>query len=118
MARCSPRARAILLPAIIVPFWTRFLHRVYAWIGILKPAGVLSTMLGWFGAPPLEILNTNASVYIGLTFAYLPFMVLPRYAALEKQDRSLLEAAADLGASHTRAFWSVTFPLSLPAVAA
>ena len=118
MARCSRPVQAILLPAVIVPFCTSFLIRVYAWIGILKPAGLLNAFLGVFGVSPLHILDTDTAVYIGLVYAYLPFMVLPLYAALEKQDESLLEAAADLGASRVRAFWSVTFPISLPAVAA
>lgn len=118
MARCSKRAQAILLPAVIIPFWTSFLIRVYAWIAILKPAGVLNAMLGQFGLGPLEILNTNTAVYIGLVYAYLPFMVLPIYAALEKQDESLLEAAGDLGATSFTAFWKVTFPMSRPAAIA
>jgi putrescine transport system permease protein len=118
LARASPRARAVLLPAVIIPFWTSFLIRVYAWIGILKPAGVLSAILAKFGLGPVEVLNTNAAVLIGLTYAYLPFMVLPLYAALEKQDQTLIEAAADLGASRLTGFWRVTFPLSLPAVGA
>ena len=118
MARCSAKARPILLLAVVVPFWTSFLIRIYAWIGILKPAGLLSAFVRIFGAPPVKILNTDVAVYIGLVYAYLPFMVLPLYAALEKQDESLLEAAADLGASPLRAFWTITFPLSLPAVAA
>ncbi len=118
LARASPQARAVLLPAVIVPFWTSFLIRVYAWIGILKPAGVLSGVLGAVGVGPVDLLNTDAAVLIGLVYAYMPFMVLPLYAALEKQDRSLIEAAADLGASRLAAFWRVTFPLSLPAVGA
>jgi len=118
LARASARARAILLPAVIIPFWTSFLIRIYAWIGILKPSGLLSTALGAIGLGPVEILNTNTAVLIGLVYAYLPFMVLPLYAALEKQDRSLIEAAGDLGASPLTAFWRVTFPLSLPAVGA
>ncbi|CAN5303201.1 ABC transporter permease subunit [soil metagenome] len=118
MARCSPRARNILLPLVILPFWTSFLIRVSAWIGILKPAGLLNGFLGLFGVAPLEILNTDTAVYIGLVYAYLPFMVLPLYAALEKQDETLLEAAADLGCTPLRAFWTITFPLSLQGVAA
>jgi putrescine transport system permease protein len=118
MARCSPGARAILLMAVILPFWTSFLIRVYAWIGILKPEGLLNAALGLLGIAPVDILNTGAAVQIGLVYAYLPFMVLPLYAALERQDPRLLEAAADLGASPARAFWTVTVPISLPGVIA
>jgi putrescine transport system permease protein len=113
MARCSRRTQAILLPAVLAPFWT-----IYAWIGILKPAGLLNAFLSLFGIGPVQLLDSNAAVYIGLVYAYLPFMVLPLYAALERQDASLLEAAADLGASRLRAFWTVTAPMSLPAVGA
>ena len=118
MARCSPGARQVLLMAVILPFWTSFLIRVYAWIGILKPEGLLNAALGLVGLGPLTVLHTDAAVYIGLVYAYLPFMVLPLYAALERQDETLLEAAADLGCGPMRSFWQVTFPLSLPGVAA
>jgi putrescine transport system permease protein len=120
MARASARWRAILVGLVILPFWTSFLIRVYAWIAILKPDGFLNQILIWSGlvGHPLTILNTNAAVLIGLVYAYLPFMVLPLYATLERLDRTLLEAAADLGASPLRAFWTVTLPLSLPGVAA
>jgi putrescine transport system permease protein len=120
MARASARWRAILVGLVILPFWTSFLIRVYAWIAILKPDGFLNQILIWSGlvGHPLTILNTNAAVLIGLVYAYLPFMVLPLYATLERLDRTLLEAAADLGASPLRAFWTVTLPISLPGVAA
>jgi putrescine transport system permease protein len=118
MARCAPSARQALLMAVILPFWTSFLIRVYAWIGILKPEGLLNTALALFGVGPLTLLNTDSAVYIGLVYAYLPFMVLPLYAVLEKQDEALLDAAADLGCTPFQAFWRVTFPLSLPGVAA
>jgi putrescine transport system permease protein len=118
MARCSPRARSLLLMAVILPFWTSFLIRVYAWIGILKPEGMLNAALHLIGLGPLDILNTGAAVQIGLVYAYLPFMVLPLYAALERQDPRLLEAAADLGATPVRAFWTITVPISLPGVIA
>jgi len=118
LARATPRARAVLLPAVIIPFWTSFLIRVYAWIGILKPAGVLSAILAKFGLGPVELLNTNAAVLIGLVYAYLPFMVLPLYASLEKLDWGLLEAASDLGARPLPAFLTVTLPLSLPGIVA
>ncbi|MDB5432856.1 MAG: potB [Caulobacter sp.] len=118
MARCGPQARRLLLMAVILPFWTSFLIRVYAWIGILKPEGLLNAGLHALGLPGIDILNTDGAVYVGLVYAYLPFMMLPLYAALERLDPTLLEAAADLGASPTKAFWSVTVPLSLPGVAA
>ncbi|HEY8572447.1 ABC transporter permease [Phenylobacterium sp.] len=118
MSRFPPRARSALVLAVILPFWTSFLIRIYAWIAILKPAGVLNAALGALGIPPLALINTDAAVIIGLVYAYLPFMVLPLYAVLERQDPGLLEAAQDLGASRLQAFWRVTFPLSLPGVAA
>lgn len=118
MARCAPAARQALLMAMILPFWTSFLIRVYALIGILKPEGLLNTALRAVGLGPLNILNTETAIYIGLVYAYLPFMVLPLYAVLERQQHDLLEAAADLGCTPFEAFWRVTFPLSLPGVAA
>lgn len=118
MARCAPAMRQALLMAMILPFWTSFLIRVYALIGILKPEGLLNTALRMVGLGPVNILNTEAAIYIGLVYAYLPFMVLPLYAVLERQQHDLLEAAADLGCTPVEAFWRVTFPLSLPGVAA
>ncbi|HMP63554.1 MAG TPA: ABC transporter permease subunit [Phenylobacterium sp.] len=118
MARCGPALRQALLMAVILPFWTSFLIRVYAWIAILKPAGLLNMALNAVGLPSVDLLNTDTAVYIGLVYAYLPFMVLPLYAVLERQEASLLEAAADLGCTPTQAFWRVTFPLSLPGVLA
>ncbi|HMO42574.1 MAG TPA: hypothetical protein PKB04_04470, partial [Phenylobacterium sp.] len=97
MARCGPALRQALLMAVILPFWTSFLIRVYAWIAILKPAGLLNMALNAVGLPSVDLLNTDTAVYIGLVYAYLPFMVLPLYAVLERQEASLLEAAADLG---------------------
>ncbi|MGR3271473.1 ABC transporter permease subunit, partial [Thalassococcus profundi] len=97
-----------------LPFWTSFLIRVYAWMGILSNEGLLNQFLMWTGliSAPLTILNTNTAVYIGIVYTYLPFMILPIYAALEKMDESLLEAAEDLGCSRIQAFWLVTIPLS------
>ncbi|MDP1629996.1 MAG: ABC transporter permease subunit [Caulobacter sp.] len=118
MARCRPGLRSLLLMLVILPFWTSFLIRVYAWIGILKPQGLLNAFLGLLGLEPLTLLYTPTAVQIGLVYSYLPFMVLPLYAALERQDQTLLEAAADLGASPLKSFWQVTFPLSLPGVIA
>jgi len=120
MAR-APRAwQPTLLMLVILPFWTSFLIRVYAWIGILKKEGLLNQLLIWLHVinEPLTILNTNWAVYIGIIYSYLPFMILPLYASLERMDESLLEAAADLGSPPMRAFWRITFPLSLPGVVA
>jgi len=118
ISRCPPGLRQALVMAVILPFWTSFLIRIYAWIAILKPAGVLNVALAWLGLPPVDILNTETAVLLGLVYAYLPFMVLPLYAVLERQDESLIEAAQDLGATPLAAFWRVTFPMSLSGAAA
>lgn len=120
LAKASPRWRTILLMLVILPFWTSFLIRVYAWIGILKPEGLLNAALMGMGLidEPLAIINTPTAVYIGIVYSYLPFLVLPLYATLEKLDNTLIEAALDLGCSPIQAFWKVTFPLSLPGVVA
>ena len=120
MARAPESARPLLLMLVILPFWTSFLIRVYAWIGILKPEGLLNQFLMWAGVidTPLQIMNTNTAIYIGIVYSYLPFMVLPLYATLEKMDYSLIEAAQDLGCPPISAFWKITFPLSLPGVVA
>jgi putrescine transport system permease protein len=120
MARAPASVRPILLMMIILPFWTSFLIRVYAWIGILKPEGLLNQFLFFLGVidQPLVILNTTTAIYIGIVYSYLPFMVLPLYATLEKMDYSLIEAAQDLGCPPVAAFWKITFPLSLPGVVA
>ena len=120
MAQAPRTIRPTLLMLVILPFWTSFLIRVYAWIAILKPEGFLNQLLMYLGIihEPLIILNTNTAVYIGIVYSYLPFMVLPLYSALEKLDGTLIEAAQDLGCTPFRAFWKVTFPLSLPGVIA
>jgi len=120
MARAPKDRQLMLVMMIILPFWTSFLIRVYAWIGILKNEGFLNHFLLWIGGidEPLQILHSDLAVYIGIVYSYLPFMVLPLYASLEKMDHSLLEAAADLGCHPLKAFWKITFPLSLPAVTA
>ena len=120
MARSPARLQPLLVALVIVPFWTSFLIRIYAWIAILKPEGLLSAGLMKLGliAQPLEILNTQGAVLIGLTYAYLPFMVLPLYAVLAKADPRLPEAAADLGAGPARVFWTVTLPLARPGLTA
>ncbi|MCD2172755.1 ABC transporter permease subunit [Rhizobium sp. C4] len=120
MAQAPRTVRPTLLMLVILPFWTSFLIRVYAWIAILKPEGFLNQILLYLGLihEPLIILNTNVAVYIGIVYSYLPFMVLPLYSALEKLDGTLIEAAEDLGCTQFQAFWKVTFPLSLPGVIA
>ncbi len=120
IARAPARWRGLLLMLVILPFWTSFLIRVYAWIGLLKENGIVNHALMSLGLidAPLRLINNDFSVILGLVYAYLPFMVLPLYAQLEKLDPALNEAAADLGARPMRAFWQVTLPLSLPGIAA
>lgn len=120
MARAPKAWQPTLMMLVILPFWTSFLIRVYAWIGILKKEGLLNLLLMNLGliSEPLTILNTTTAVYIGIAYSYLPFMILPLYASLEKINPSLLEAAEDLGSRPWRAFWQITFPLSLPGVLA
>jgi putrescine transport system permease protein len=120
MARAPSTLRPTLLMLVILPFWTSFLIRVYAWIGILKPEGLLNQLLLSIGIihEPLIITNTYTAVFVGIVYSYLPFMVLPLYSALEKMDHSLIEAAQDLGCPPISAFWKITFPLSLPGVVA
>jgi putrescine transport system permease protein len=120
IARADARWRGPLLMLIILPFWTSFLIRVYAWIGILKENGLLNNFLLWLGVidQPLRIINTDIAVYIGIVYSYLPFMILPLYATLEKLDLTLLEAAADLGARPFKAFLTITLPLSVPGIVA
>lgn len=114
MARAPEQWRPTLMMLVILPFWTSFLIRVYAWKGILSTEGYLNQLLLGIGViqQPLTILNTDIAVYIGIVYTYLPFMILPIYAALDKMDGSLLEAAEDLGCSRLSAFWLVTVPLS------
>ncbi|WP_299413987.1 ABC transporter permease subunit [uncultured Sulfitobacter sp.] len=114
MARAPQEWRATLMMLVILPFWTSFLIRVYAWIGILSNEGLLNQLLLSIGliSEPLTILNTNTAVYIGIVYTYLPFMILPIYAQLDRMDDSLIEAAEDLGCSRLSAFWLVTIPLS------
>jgi len=114
MARAASEWRPTLMMLVILPFWTSFLIRVYAWIGILSTEGYLNQLLLWLGiiTDPLQIMNTPTAVYIGIVYTYLPFMILPIYATLERMDDSLLEAAEDLGCSRLSAFWIITFPLS------
>lgn len=122
MARARQDLRPTLLMMVILPFWTSFLIRVYAWIGILKPEGLLTMLLQTlhiYGPDQqVHIYQTDTAVFIGIVYSYLPFMVLPLYSALEKMDGTLLEAASDLGCPPWKAFWRITFPLSLPGVLA
>jgi putrescine transport system permease protein len=117
----SPRGiQSLLVMLVVLPFWTSFLIRIYAWINILQRDGLLNDVLLRLHIidQPIAWLSSDTAIYIGVIYSYLPFMVLPLYATLEKMDRTLLEAAADLGCTRTRAFWLVTMPLSLPGVAA
>ena len=118
IARAAPARRAVLLLLLMVPFWTSFLIRIYAWIALLNSNGLINELLLGLGLieAPLELLYTDFAVRLGIVYAYLPFMVLPIFAVLERQDPALLEAAADLGAPPWRAFLSVMLPLSLPGV--
>ena len=120
MARAPARHRGLLVALVILPFWTSFLIRIYAWVAILKPEGFLNQGLIRLGLidEPLHILNTETAVFIGIVYAYLPFMVLPLYAALEKMDDTLIEAALDLGSPPWRTFWSITVPLAMPGIIA
>jgi putrescine transport system permease protein len=120
ISRTPRRVQAVLVVLVILPFWTSFLIRIYAWMNILQHDGLLNQLLLAFHIvrEPPAWLSTNTAVYIGIVYSYLPFMVLPLYAALEKLDESLLEAAADLGCPRWRTFWMVTLPLSAPGVVA
>jgi putrescine transport system permease protein len=120
MARLPQRWQSVAMMLVIVPFWTSFLIRIYAWINILQHDGLLNQILLTLHlvSVPVVWLSTDSAMYLGMVYSYLPFMILPLYATLAKMDPTLLEAASDLGASPRRAFWLVTFPLSLPGVAA
>jgi putrescine transport system permease protein len=120
MARLPERLQPFAMMLVIVPFWTSFLIRVYAWINILQHDGLLNqTLLALHViSAPVAWLSTDSAMYIGIVYSYLPFMVLPLYATLAKLDPALLEAASDLGATPLQAFWRVTWPLSLPGIAA
>ncbi|MFJ4144545.1 ABC transporter permease subunit [Pseudomonas sp. NPDC089734] len=114
IANARKDMQTVLLLLIMMPTWTAILIRVYAWMGILSNNGLLNAFLMWLGLidEPLQILNTNLAVYIGVVYSYLPFMILPLYANLVKHDPSLLEAASDLGSSTFNSFWKITVPLS------
>jgi putrescine transport system permease protein len=114
ISRAEKHMQTVYLLLIMMPTWTAILIRVYAWMGILSNNGLLNSFLMGIGLidQPLQILNTNTAVYIGIVYSYLPFMVLPLYANLAKHDNSLLEAASDLGARNLTRFWQITVPLS------
>lgn len=120
MSFATPRTRALLMVLVLVPFWTNFLVRIFAWLTILGRQGLINGFLLWTGIihEPLQLLHTPGAVILGLTYGELPFMVLPIVAALDRMDHSLLEAATDLGASRSQAFQRVAVPLSLPGVIA
>jgi putrescine transport system permease protein len=120
IARLPRRLQPLLVMAVVLPFWTSFLIRVYAWINILQRDGLLNMLLLKLHivSAPVAWLSSDTAIYIGMVYSYLPFMVLPLYATLEKMDETLLEAAADLGCTRRETFWRVTAPLSLPGVAA
>jgi putrescine transport system permease protein len=114
IARADKEKQLVFLLLIMMPTWTAILIRVYAWMGILSNNGLLNGVLQGIGliSEPLQILNTNVAVYIGIVYSYLPFMILPLFANLVKHDQSLLEAAADLGSSRFNSFWKITVPLA------
>ena len=119
IARMAPkRFRNLLLLAFILPLWTSSLLRSYAWITILRPTGLLNTVLAYFNLPALDLLNSTKAVLIGMSYSLLPYMVLILYASLEKLDKRLLEAASDLGANSIQVFWKVTVPQVFPGIAA
>lgn len=120
IARSDPQKRTLLLALVVLPFWTSFLLRVYAWIGFLKKNGIINEVLMGMGIidQPITMIQTDFAVYIGIVYTYLPFMILPLYTALEKMDLTLLEAAADLGAKSYQSFFLITLPLAVPGIIA
>lgn len=118
ITKLPSRWRTVALVLVVVPFWTNFLIRTYAWIVLLNSQGIVNRALMWSGAvdEPVTLLYTRGAVVVGMVYAYLPLMILPIYAALEKLDTELLEAAANLGATRVRSFFTVTLPLTLPGV--
>lgn len=120
IARARDEVRSLLLLLIVLPFWISFLLRVYAWMGLLNNKGIINNFLIWLGfiEQPISFMYTDFAVLLGLTYSYLPFMILPLYATLERMNLDLVEAAQDLGATQTRAFWDVTWPLARPGIIA
>jgi len=120
ISRASPARRSLYLMLVILPFWTSFLLRVYAWMGLLNNNGVINNVLLALGIihDPITMMHTDFAVYIGIVYSYLPFMILPLYTNLEKHDHTLLEAAADLGSRPWKSFVRITLPLSVPGIVA
>ena len=120
IARSTPTAKKILLLMVILPFWTSFLLRVYAWIGLLADQGTVNSFLIWLGLidQPIKMLYTDFAVYVGIVYTYLPFMILPLFASIEKLDLTLHEAAADLGSKPFTIFRTITIPLTMPGIIA
>ncbi|MDO6563397.1 ABC transporter permease subunit [Amphritea sp. 1_MG-2023] len=120
IARAPAHTRRRLLLFIILPFWTAFILRVYAWVGILNNNGILNNILQWLGLTdtPIQFLYTDFAIYIGIVYTYLPFMILPIYTTLEKMDLSLMEASSDLGGRPVTTFMRITLPLSVPGIIA
>ncbi|NET02404.1 MAG: ABC transporter permease [Sphaerospermopsis sp. SIO1G2] len=119
IAQIAPKSwRNLLLLGFVLPLWTSSLLRSYAWITILRPTGLLNSIITSLGLPPLELLNRTPAVLIGMSYSLLPYMVLVLYASLEKLDKKLLEAAADLGANPIQTFWKITVPQVFPGIAA
>ena len=120
IARARAEVRGLLLLLVVLPFWISFLLRVYAWMGLMNNNGTINNLLLGLGIidAPLQLMYTDFAVFVGLTYSYLPFMILPLYATLERMDEDLVEAALDLGATPTRAFWDVTWPLARQGVIA
>jgi len=116
IARAKPATRSLLLLLVVLPFWISFLLRVYAWMGLMNNHGVINNLFIWLGVidQPLQIMYTDFATAVGLVYSYLPFMILPLYASLERMDLDLVDAAQDLGATRTRAFWDITWPLAKP----
>lgn len=120
IVRADPAIKNVLLMLIILPFWTSFLLRVYAWMGLLADQGTINNLLIWLGIidKPIRLLYSQFAVYVGIVYSYLPFMILPLYANMEKLDMSLHEAASDLGAKPFTTFLTITLPLTLPGIVA
>ncbi|HRK88618.1 MAG TPA: ABC transporter permease [Anaerolineales bacterium] len=124
IARAHPKRRNLFLFMVLIPLWTNFVIRVYAWMMLLRKEGAINVVIGWFADllnlpfTPLEMLYTPGAVLVGMVYEFLPFMILPIYTSLEKIDNSLYEAAADLGANALKTFFRVTLPLSMPGVVA
>ncbi len=120
IVRSSHTVKHVLLMMVILPFWTSFLLRVYAWMGLLADQGLINDVLIWMGLidTPVRLLYSHFAVYVGIVYTYVPFMILPLYANMEKLDLTLHEAAADLGAKPFTTFWTVTLPMTMPGIVA